>query len=297
LRTLGAEIEYLEEEGYPPLKIKGTELVGSEVEINGSISSQYITALLLIAPSLRNGLKLTFKGEVTSVPYIEMTLKLLERLEIEFSWNKARIEVEPKREISNKKVVVESDWSSASYFYSLVALNKNAKLTLSSYFSNSLQGDAVLATLFEPLGVQTVFENNSITLVHTSIESLKTPIEINLINAPDIAQTITVTCFGKGISCFLTGLHTLKIKETDRLVALKNEIEKMGGSVSITKDTLLLKPATEIFENCNISTYNDHRMALAFSALASIVPLNIAHPGVVSKSYPSFWEDFRRITQ
>ena len=295
LKKLGAEIEYVEKEGYPPIKIVGKKLHDSFVEVDGNVSSQYISALLLIAPTLKNGLKLKFKGEVTSVPYINMTLQLLAELQIKYSWKNDCITVQPKSKIENKTIVVESDWSSASYYYSLVALNPNSKAKLSFYKKNSLQGDAELAKIYKNFGVESIFNENSITLKNIGSVNLQ-PLNINLKNAPDIAQTIAVTCFGLGIGCHLTGLHTLKIKETDRLVALKNEIEKLGGEVAITNNSLQLRPSSEIKENIEISTYDDHRMAMAFAPLASKVSIAIKDPNVVSKSYPTFWDDFKKIT-
>jgi 3-phosphoshikimate 1-carboxyvinyltransferase len=296
LRALGAEIQYLEKNGYPPLKISGKKLVNDFVEIDGNVSSQYISALLLIAPTLKNGLKLRFKGEVTSVPYIKMTLQLLAELGIKYSWKTNVISIQPKQSIKDKTVVVESDWSSASYYYSLAALSLNSKIKLSFYKKNSLQGDAVLATIYKELGVETTFESNSIVL-NNSKKNTQKPLTLDLKSAPDIAQTIVVTCFGLGIECFLSGLHTLKIKETDRLVALKTEIEKLGGKVLITNETLHLQPSTIINENSCISTYDDHRMAMAFAPLAIMVPIEIEDANVVSKSYPTFWKDFEKITR
>ena len=295
LTSLGANIEYLEKEGYPPLKIKGKKLAKDFVEVDGNVSSQYISALLLIAPTLKNGLQLKFKGEVTSVPYIKMTLQLLAELGIESSWKNDIISIFTKPTISDKTIVVESDWSSASYYYSLVALSPNSEVALSSYKKTSLQGDSDLATIYKELGVETTFKEHTLILKNTNTSIFK-PLKLDLINAPDIAQTIAVTCFGLGIECFLTGLHTLKIKETDRLVALKTEIEKLGGEVIITNETLHLKTSTKIKENIVISTYDDHRMAMAFAPLAIKVPIQIQDANVVSKSYPTFWVDFKKIT-
>ncbi|AMC11720.1 3-phosphoshikimate 1-carboxyvinyltransferase [Lutibacter profundi] len=295
LVTLGANIQYLEKEGYPPLKILGEKLVKYFVEINGNVSSQYISALLLIAPTLKKGLQLKFKGEVTSVPYIKMTLQLLAELGVEYSWENNIISIQPKPKIKDKTITVESDWSSASYFYSLCALSPNSEIKLASYTKNSLQGDSVLAVIYKDLGVGTRFEENSLVLRNNNTLTLKS-LNVNLISAPDIAQTIAVTCFGLGIECFLSGLHTLKIKETDRLVALKNEIEKLGGEVVITDETLHLKASTKIKEDISIATYDDHRMAMAFAPLATRVSIQIENANVVSKSYPTFWEDFKKMT-
>lgn len=296
LISLGADIKYVEKDGYPPLKISGKKLTNDFVEIDGNVSSQYISSLLLMAPTLQNGLKLKFKGEVTSVPYIKMTLQLLAELGIAYSWNDAVITIEPKQTIDKSTVVVESDWSSASYYYSLVALSPNSEVKLSSYKQSSLQGDSVLAKIYENLGVETTFSENSVTLKNTGNLNPSKLMDLNLIGAPDIAQTIVVTCFGLGIECYLTGLHTLKIKETDRLVALKNEIEKLGGEVEITNETLLLKTSSQINENISIETYDDHRMAMAFAPIATKVSVQIKEPNVVSKSYPIYWADFNKVT-
>ena len=294
LRILGANIQYLEKEGYPPLKIIGKKLKENFVEIEGNVSSQYISALLLIAPKLPNGLKLKFKGEVTSIPYIKMTLGLLNELGINYYWVKNEIKVISQSSIKNKTIIVESDWSSASYFYSLVALSPNVEIGLTSYKKNSLQGDAALVEIYKKIGVKTVFEENVIVLRNEN-KSVSNNLELNLINTPDLAQTIVVTCFGLGIECNLTGLHTLKIKETDRLKALKTELEKLGGKVKITEDSIHLQSSTIIREYISIATYNDHRMAMAFAPLAIKVPIQIENPEVVSKSYPNFWHDFDKI--
>ena len=297
LISLGADIQYVEKEGYPPLKITGKKLTNDFVEIDGNVSSQYISSLLLMAPTLQNGLKLKFKGEITSVPYIKMTLALLAELGVELSWDDDSILIKPKPIIEKKTIVVESDWSSASYYYSLIALSPNSEVKLSSYKQNSLQGDSALVDIYKQLGVETLFENNSITLSNKQIAiNNQQTIVLDLKNAPDIAQTIAVTCFGLGIECYLTGLHTLKIKETDRLVALKTEIEKLGGEVTITDETLFLKASTQINENISIETYDDHRMAMAFAPLATKVSIQIEESNVVSKSYPTFWEDFNKVT-
>ncbi|MDF1517182.1 MAG: 3-phosphoshikimate 1-carboxyvinyltransferase [Lutibacter sp.] len=296
LTSLGANIQYMEKEGFPPLKISGKKLTKDFVEIEGNVSSQYISALLLIAPTLQNGLKIKFKGEVTSVPYIKMTLQLLAELGIEHNWEGNLITVQPKTVIEPKTVVVESDWSSASYYYSSCALSPKSEIILSSYKKNSLQGDSALVAIYENLGVSTEFCENAIILKNKQNFNLQ-PLTLNLINAPDIAQTIAVTCFGLGIDCYLTGLHTLKIKETDRLVALKTELEKLGATVDITNETLYLQPSAYINENISITTYDDHRMAMAFAPLALKVAIEIEDAGVVSKSYPTFWEDFAQISR
>jgi 3-phosphoshikimate 1-carboxyvinyltransferase len=297
LTHLGAEITYLENEGFPPLKIKGKTITKNKVSLKANVSSQYISALLLIAPKLKDGLILKLDGKITSVPYIKMTLSLLNQIGVKTSFKDNTIEVKPMdKEIEPQSLVVESDWSSASYFYSLLALSKvNTELTISSYKKDSLQGDSVLASIYEKFGVNTVFHEHSITLRKTSNVDKNIKINLDLSNAPDIAQTIAVTSFGLGLECNLEGLHTLKIKETDRLVALKVELEKLGAEVDITNDSLMLKQANAIRSDVSIATYNDHRMAMAFAPLGLKTTLNIKNADVVSKSYPQFWEDLKTI--
>ncbi len=296
LQQLGAKIDYLEKDGFPPIKITGKKLNHHEVSLPANISSQYISALLLIAPKLENGLELTLEGEITSVPYIKMTLALLNEIGIETSFVGNKIKINPKSKIANPKpIIVESDWSSASYFYSIIALSESgSQITLSSFKENSLQGDSILVEIYKKMGVATYFDENKITLVKQP-DSKTEVINLDLIQAPDIAQTIAVTCFGMGLGCNLTGLHTLKIKETDRLQALKTELTKLGATISITEQSLTLEPHAQIRSNCKIATYNDHRMAMAFAPLALKVPIEIENSEVVSKSYPDFWDDLKRI--
>ena len=292
LRSLGADIEYAGIEGFPPLRIIGKKLQQHKVVLKANVSSQYISALMLVAPSLPNGLDITLEGQITSAPYILMTLALLKKAGISGSFEKQKIVIQPKKELEPVVFTVESDWSSASYFYSLTALSTSADIQLSSYKGQSNQGDAVVAKIYEQLGVQTEFSEDRIRLRKVAVKKPKS-LNLNLADSPDIAQTIVVTCFGLGIACELKGLHTLKIKETDRLEALKAELEKLGAKVEITSDSLRLKAPGEIRENVCIETYNDHRMAMAFAPLALRVPLRIADAGVVSKSYPKFWEDLQ----
>lgn len=294
LQTLGADIQYIKDEGNPPLKIKGKKLNMSKVSIKGNVSSQYISALVLIAPALKNGLSIKLIGEITSRPYLEMTLDLLRQLGISVQWQDKTIVIAPRKKIGDITLTVESDWSSASYFYSLVALGEMGNsITLSAYKKESLQGDSCLPEIYGNFGVKTQFGKDAITLTKT--EEILDPVLLDLRNAPDIAQTIVVSCFGLGMACDLTGLHTLKIKETDRLTALKTELEKMGAQVRITEDSLQLHSRhADIRKNVTVQTYNDHRMAMAFAPLALKVPIKIADAGVVSKSYPGFWEDMER---
>ena len=297
LRTLGADITYLENDGFPPLKIKGQEFTISKVTLEANVSSQYISALLLIASKLENGLELTLKGKITSVPYINMTLSLLNSIGIETSFVENTISVKPNTaSLEAQTLTVESDWSSASYFYSVIALSDvGTEITIASYKDKSLQGDSVLADIYEKFGVTTTFFNQEIKLQKTKAITAASLIELDLSNAPDIAQTIAVTAFGLGLESYMVGLHTLKIKETDRLVALKTELEKLGAEVVITDASLHLKPSVAIKNNITIATYNDHRMAMAFAPLALKVPISIENAEVVSKSYPQFWDDFKAI--
>ncbi|HWR94844.1 MAG TPA: 3-phosphoshikimate 1-carboxyvinyltransferase [Flavobacterium sp.] len=295
LRQLGAEIEFLENEGFPPIKINGKKLLNNKVILKANVSSQYISALLLIAPKLENGLDLTLEGEITSVPYINMTLSLLNEIGIETSFINNKIIVKPQFKIQNSKYIIESDWSSASYFYSIIALSPvGSQVSLSSYKENSLQGDSVLVEIYKNFGVETTYKDNAIQLIKVS-DCLLSNVKCQLNNCPDIAQTITVTCFGLGIACHLTGLHTLKIKETDRLEALKIELTKLGVNITVTNDSLTLESSKKINPNVKIATYNDHRMAMAFAPLALKIPIEIENADVVSKSYPTFWEDLKVI--
>ncbi len=296
LRMLGADISYLKSEGYPPLKIKGKHLTGGTVSLKANVSSQYISALMLIGSKLEDGLKLHLQGEVTSVPYIKMTQSLLSQIGIASNFENNIITINPAvQDIHPKVLTVESDWSSASYFYSIIALSDiGTQIELSSYSKHSLQGDSAISHIYELFGVRTRFTNtNSMVLekIHTSYK----PVFLDLKNTPDIAQTIAVTCIGLGLSCQLQGLHTLKIKETDRLLALKTELEKLGGKVSISLDSLQLKACKQIKKDIKIATYNDHRMAMAFAPLALRFPLEIQEAEVVSKSYPQFWEDLKTL--
>ncbi len=295
LKDLGATITYEDKVGYPPIRIQGTKISKDKVQIHGNVSSQYISSLLLIASKLENGLEIELIGKITSVPYINMTLSLLTQLGIENSFEGNTIKVYSKNEIQKQTVIVESDWSSASYFYSIIALaDVGSEINLSAYKKESLQGDSCLAEIYQHFGVQTTFGKNSINLKKVKV-STKEILEIDLKNAPDIAQTIAVTCFAEGIACNLSGLHTLKIKETDRLVALNDELSKLGATIFVTDISLHLKKSLVINENIAIKTYNDHRMAMAFAPLALRVPIKILNAEVVTKSYQKFWEDMQQI--
>jgi 3-phosphoshikimate 1-carboxyvinyltransferase len=294
LRTIGAEIEYLNNEGYPPLRISGKKIVIDRVELAANVSSQYITSLMLIAPKLSNGLTINLVGEITSIPYINMTCALLQKVGINAVFQGQTITVFPQNSVEPKTIEVESDWSSASYHFSMVALAEHSEVSIKNFVADSLQGDSVLVDIYEQLGVSHMFKGNSLLLKNNG--NVQPHIELNLIKAPDIAQTIAVTCFGLGISCDLTGLHTLKIKETDRLVALHTELTKLGANISVTDESLhLTARQNPIKKDVAIDTYHDHRMAMAFAPLGVKAPIRINDAEVVSKSYPTYWDDLRAL--
>ena len=294
LKQLGADIVYTDKEGFPPLKIKGKKLLKNKISLPANVSSQFISALLLIAPKLENGLELTLEGEIMSLPYIKMTLALLNEIGVETSFEDNSIRVNQKTKIVDHQSTIESDWSSASYFYSIVALSPlKTKIKLSNFKENSLQGDASLVEIYKNFGVQTTFFNNEITL--EKINNYHQSVKLNLSETPDLAQTIAVTSFGLGLGCRLEGLETLKIKETDRLEALRVELSKLGAMVVVRDSVLLLGPSTQIKEYSVIKTYQDHRMAMAFAPLALKTNIIIENAEVVSKSYPNFWEDLKQI--
>ena len=295
LRKLGAQISYEKKEGYPPLRISGKALKGGAVSLPANISSQYISALLLIAPHLEEGLNLTLEGEITSLPYLKMTLALLERVGVHSQFENKNIRISQQRIIEDQTQVVESDWSSASYHFSCVALSSAGRIVLSSYRQDSLQGDAVLIDVYRKLGVDTRFENNQMILEKINNFELPKTITLDLVEAPDIAQTIAVSCYGLGVACDLSGLHTLKIKETDRLIALENELSKLGAQIRVTEDSLHLSAAQDFKANQIIATYSDHRMAMAFAPLALKIGHQIAEANVVTKSYPDFWNDLEAV--
>ena len=295
LNSLGADITYEKEPGFPPLIIRGKEISINRVSLPANISSQYISALMLVAPALKNGLKIDLIGETTSFPYIKMTQSIMDQLGFETAFDGNQISIKSASSVKINHWKIESDWSSASYFYSIVALADRSEISLKSFFEESKQGDAALTEIYEKFGVKTTHSNGKIIL--SKITDFNPPnfIKFNLKNTPDLAQTIAVTCLGLNIDCKLSGLHTLKIKETNRLTALKTEIEKLGGNVKITDRSLELLNSGKINENILIDTYNDHRMAMAFAPLGLRVPININNPKVVSKSYPDFWDDLQKI--
>ncbi len=294
LRTLGARIEYENIDGFPPIKIYGKELIGGKIQIDGSTSSQFITALLLIAPKLSQGLHLELTGEIVSKPYIEMTISMLQKIGVEANWTNNIIDIQQKDKIKNIKIIPESDWSSASYFYGIVSMVKELEITLSDFNSDSFQGDSRVVEIYKSFGVSTTFENNSITLKNTG--NSVSLFEQNLNDVPDLAQTIVVTCLAKRIHCKLSGLQTLKIKETDRISALANELSKFNAKIKTTDSTIEIDPSDAIFnKEIKIKTYDDHRMAMAFSTLSTICPVIIENSEVVSKSFPDYFQQLKNI--
>lgn len=295
LQACGAQIEYLGKEGFPPLRITGRALKGGQLTLNGGVSSQYISALLMIAPTMMEGLTLQLEGKIISQPYIHMTLGMLKRFGIEAQWNGNQIHIAPQN-FNPTHFKVESDWSGASYWYEMAALAPDAHIELDGLEKESLQGDARIAEFFKPLGVATTFTDTGARLSKTNecIDCLT----LDLSDQPDLAQTLVVTCALKGVSFRFTGLESLKIKETDRIVALQQELRKLGYVIGSENDNTLFwqgercTAATDI----HIATYDDHRMAMAFAPAALCMEgIVIEDPEVVSKSYPAFWDHLREV--
>lgn len=294
LHSVGARIEYMEKEGYPPLRIFGSALQGGEIALSGGVSSQYISALLMIAPLMEKGLTLQLEGNMISKPYIRLTLQLMKQFGVKADWRDQTIRVAPQ-EYCPVRFTVESDWSAASYWYAMMALSKNAEIELLGLFKDSLQGDAAGARLFSRLGVGTVFTERGVLLKRKGNRPEK--LVYDFVNEPDLAQTFAVTCVLLNIPFRFTGLQSLKIKETDRIEALKTELRKLGFLLTDRRDSILewngerCAPETDPV----IATYEDHRMAMAFAPAALVLPegIRIADPGVVSKSYPRYWDDLK----
>ena len=302
LRNLGADIEYLNNENYPPLKISGKKLKGGRIDIDGSISSQFISALLLISPLFTEPLELHIKNELVSTPYVDMTLKLMKQWGANYTWKENIISVNNtpyKKPTGN--VFVESDWSAASYFYSILSLAKEGQITMPHLFKNSLQGDSICTQLYNDLGVYTEFTNDGVIFKKTNHTTNK--FEYNFLNCPDIAQTMAVSCAAKNIETNLQGLQTLSIKETDRIFAIKTELEKFGMEVLTTAHSIKINPSqisnlTSQISNLTsqISTYKDHRMAMSFAPLALCFDkIEIENQAVVEKSFPHFWNELQKI--
>nr|WP_319270272.1 3-phosphoshikimate 1-carboxyvinyltransferase [uncultured Draconibacterium sp.] len=298
LNQLGAKIEYLGNEGCPPLKIFGSHLKGQTIELDGSVSSQYISALLLIAPTIENGLTLKLKGDITSRSYIKLTLELMAKFGIQYRWNDNEIFV-PEQKYFARDFTCEADWSGASYWYQIMALVDNGEVLLENLLLDSLQGDANIAAWFEQFGVTSTQKEEGVLLAKTKNRQPE-KLVLDFIENPDVAQTMACLCVAKNIPFHFSGLKTLKIKETDRIAALQNELAKFGATITepefgeLAWDGKLDQEEQE--ENPIINTYHDHRMALAFAPMALAgFAMRIDDPMVVTKSYPGFWEDLRQV--
>jgi 3-phosphoshikimate 1-carboxyvinyltransferase len=295
LNSLGARIEYIEKEGFPPLRIFGSALLGGEISLNGGVSSQYISALMMIAPYMQNGLKIKLEGNVISVPYIQMTMSMMKEFGVHVSFENNVIEIKSQlyKPIPFK---VESDWSAASYWFEVLSIAGNGQIFLKGLNRNSYQGDSKVAKLFEQLGVKTDYQPDGVLL--TSTGNFTDKFEYDFVNQPDLAQTFAVTCCLKNIPFHFKGVQSLKIKETNRIAALMNELAKLGF--------VLFEPAEgelswkgercKVADKISITTYEDHRMAMAFAPVALKLPIIIEDPEVVSKSYPTFWDDFSTLS-
>ena len=297
LRRLGADISYVGEEGFPPLRITGQPLLGGELELPGNVSSQYISGLLMIGPVLKHGLTLKLQGDVISRPYIDLTLWMMREFGADAEWtgpDTIEVKAQPYKA---REYFIENDWSGASYWYEMVALSqdKEAEVKLSGLMDGSKQGDSSVRYIFSLLGVKTVFETKEEGVPQTVTlkkSGRRVPrLEYDFVNSPDLAQTFVVACAMQGVKFHFTGLRTLKIKETDRIEALKTEMRKLGFVLHDKNDNELIWDGErcEPAEDASIDTYEDHRMALAFAPVAFKQPVTINNPQVVTKSYPDFW--------
>ncbi len=298
LRALGAKIEYLGEPGFVPLKIEGGVLAGGEIEVDGSVSSQFVSALLLIAPKLHNGLVIHFKGPIVSRSYINMTIRIMERFGVHPIWSGNTLSVSGQNYYvpeSETHFLVEPDWSAASYWFSMAALAKDVDVFIPGLRKDSLQGDRVTANLYDFFGVHATFEDGGVRLTKTGYRPKN--VAFNFEDCPDIVQTVAVTASALKIPLLFCGINTLRIKETDRVAALQNEMRKYGVVCNEPENGVLgiTAFATEKFSELTIHTYNDHRMAMSFAPLALLAPVTFDDASVVEKSYPSFWEELKRL--
>ncbi|AGC67007.1 3-phosphoshikimate 1-carboxyvinyltransferase [Candidatus Uzinura diaspidicola str. ASNER] len=299
LTKLGAHIEYIKENKYPPIKVYGQRIKGGSILILSDISSQFVSALLLISFSTENGLELNLSKKITSEPYISMTVAMLRKIGIYVYWKYNKISVlHEYKKISIRNCFTESDWSSASYYYSLAAISEQANIYLSKYNNKkSIQGDRALIDIYyHNFGVLTIFYKNGFSLKKNTLPKVSDNLEFNLNKCPDIAQTLAITCTGLKTKCLLIGLETLKVKETDRLKSMRIELEKVGACVKHSENSLEIIHFKEyIQEPIFIDTYQDHRMAMAFSSLGLHKQLIIHNHDVVKKSYPPFWKDLKKL--
>jgi 3-phosphoshikimate 1-carboxyvinyltransferase len=299
LRELGASIEYMEQEGFPPLKITGQTLIGAEVSMDGNVSSQFISALLMISTEIQNGLAIKFKGEVTSVPYINMTLKMMQEFRVYGQWHDDYISVSKQsyhiKSDDDYAFQVEADWSSASYWYAIAALSKEVDFIIKGLKYPSLQGDSMVADIFSFFGIKTEYIQGGVHL--TRIKNKREHFGFDFSDCPDLVQTIAVVTSNMNIPALFNGVHTLPIKETDRIIALKNELSKLGIEVNIVNNNSIeIYPKTLTQHPQSFATYDDHRMALSFATLAmKLDSVTIENPEVVKKSYPGFWNDLKSV--
>jgi len=296
LKELGSEIEYLENKGFPPIEIKSKKLKSKKLSLAGDISSQFISALLLVAPTIKGGLNLEITSKVLSKPYIDMTLGLMSEFGIEYSWENNLIKVKEQNYLS-KNIEVENDWSAASFWYSFLALSKSGEIKIPNLYANSFQGDSVLSSIYLKLGIKTEFSKDSIVLFKT--KNIAKELELDLSNNPDLALPIIVTCCGLGIKAHLMGLESLKVKESNRLECIKKELEKFNVISSINDSSIKIKENQKIVQPTSIiKCHNDHRIAMSIAPLCMKVDfIKFDNKEVVNKSYPKFWEDFDRASK
>ena len=296
LTELGSEIKYLEKEAVPPIEIKSKKLKSKKLSLPGDISSQFISALLMIAPTIENGLTLEITSKVLSKPYIDMTLNLMSEFGIKYSWENNLIKVEKQNYLA-KNIKVENDWSAASFWYSFLALSKSGEIKIPNLYANSIQGDSVLSIIYSKLGIKTEFNADSIILSKT--KNIAKEIELDLSNHPDLALPITVTCCGLGIKAHLMGLESLKVKESNRLECIKKELRKFNISCEIDSSSIKIKENQNIVKPTSIiECHHDHRIAMSIAPLAMKVDsIKFDDKEVVNKSYPKFWEDFNKVSQ
>ncbi|MDA9563780.1 3-phosphoshikimate 1-carboxyvinyltransferase [Flavobacteriales bacterium] len=293
LRKLGAQISYLGKEGYPPIRIEESYIKGGAITIDGGVSSQYLSALMLVAPHFEKPLTINIENDLVSRPYLEMTASLMHHFGATVDLYSDKVSVAPSRYVQ-RKFNVESDWSAASYWYQMIAYVDSGNVFLKGLKEETLQGDAVLASIFNSFGVTTSYEEGGVRLTKQR-KILPKSFQYDFTLCPDLAQTVAVTCAGLGIEAVLTGLKTLKIKETDRIEALQNELKKLGVNSFGESDSLHIQGG-RVLIGTSVATYHDHRMAMAFAPLAiNTQTISIENPEVVEKSYPSFWTDLEKV--
>lgn len=291
LKDLGADIEYLEKDGCPPMKIVGKKLSGGTISIDGSVSSQYLSALIMIAPSLKGGLQMELTGKIASIPYLKMTLSLIEHFGAEYTFEGNVIDIKEGK-YKAKEFTVEADWSAASYWYQIAALSESANITLKGLKEISLQGDSAIIEMYKKLGVSSTFDGNQVNLIKSS-PTETTEFNYDFSDCPDVAQTLASTLIGLNIKGHFKGLESLRIKETDRIAAIKKELEKFNASIDILPDDeIMINNSSITSPNDIIETYDDHRVAMSIAPLClKVEKIEIEEPGVVAKSYPQFWND------